>query len=343
MTDKVDDTAPADEFAGTSSTDDEDAIWDELEAEEAAANGRAADQDEDQDDFTEEDEEATGSEDDSSDADDAPDADDDDPEDTDPPEDKAKATDDRTEDSTPTLEDLKNKTEKLQREYDLQKKRAAGQQRRAARLEKERDALLKRLEKFKSSDQDETDLDSVSEEYGDVVGPVVNKVKDLTARLNDTAESDKLRIEDINGELRDIQNEEIGKFEAEHPDGMDVISRNASVFRDWIEDQPKAIREAYEANLNAFTDGTAAALVVSRFKTALQEASQKASGEDTPPADPNPTTSRLDKRRRNQMRGASASRSTSSQKQTGNLEPTSDDPDAWWDYWDKQDAKSAKR
>lgn len=343
MTDKVDDTAPADEFAGTSSTDDEDAIWNELEAEEAAANGRAADQDDAQDDFTEEDEEDAGSEDDdASDADDAPDADEKDPEYTDPPEGKAEATDDRNADSTPTLEDLKTKAEKLQRDYDLQKKRAAGQQRRAARLEKERDALLKRLEK-NQSDDDDTDLDSVSEEYGDVVGPVVNKVKDLTARLKDTAESDKLRIDDINGQLSDIQDEEIGKFEAEHPDGMDVISRNADVFRDWIEDQPKAVREAYEANLNSFTDGNAAALVVSRFKIALQEASQQATGDDTPPADPNPTTSRLDKRRRNQMRGASASRSTSPQKQTGNLEPTSDDPDAWWDFWDKQDTQSATR
>ncbi|GAB5434790.1 MAG: hypothetical protein EpisKO_41600 [Epibacterium sp.] len=343
MTDKVDDTASADELSGTSSTDDEDAIWDELEAEEAAANGRAADQDDDQDDFTEEDGEDTGSEDDdASDADDTPDADEEDPEDTDPPEGKADATEDRTEDSTPTLEDLKKHSETLQHKYNSEKNRSAAQQRRADRLQKERDALLKRLEKNKSND-DDTDLDSVSEEYGDVVGPVVNKVKDLTARLNDTAESDQLRIDDINGQLNDIQEEEIGKFEAEHPDGMDVISQNADVFRGWIDDQPKAVRDAYEVNLNSFTDGNAAALVVSRFKIALQEASQQAKGEDTPPADPNPTQSRLDKRRRNQMRGASASRSTSSQKQTGILEPTSDDPDEWWDFWDKQDAKSAKR
>jgi hypothetical protein len=348
MTDKVDTTAPADEMAGEATTD-EDQIWKELAAEEAAAAGEdpeAAELEEQlEEDATIEGE--TGEE---------PGADDDDAlnddqntaETDDGNGDGAEADSDE-DTQTPTLEELQTQTKDLEQKFRSEQSRSIAQQKRADRLQKELDAIKRRKDANGNAEQAEDRLASLSEEYGDVVGPLVDEVKSLKGRFKDLSDADEQRTEVITEELREMQEKEIATFEETHPDGMDVVKDNAEVFQEWIEDQPKVIRDAYTANLDRFVDGTAAALVVSHFKAALQEASQgnasqpaEGEAETADPQAETQTDKRLERRRSRQLAGAAATRTTGSQKVSSDLPPDTEDEEALWKYWEAQDAKKAR-
>lgn len=330
MSEETDFTAPADDMAGDTQSTDEDQIWAELAAEEGTPAADEAAEDADTDDEEPPAEEAEK-------ADDAADT----PDDDTPDEDGTGEEDDGAPDDDaepPTAAELRERAEKLEQKFRSEQSRSIAQQKRADRLQKELDAL-KRRQRTTGDTDEETDksLDALSQEYGDVVGPLVDQVKDLKSRQKDLSNLEKQRLETIEGELADIQAVETAKFEEAHSDGMDVIAQNAGVFRDWIEDQPKIVRDAFQANLNGITDGTGAAMVVSRFKAAISEA---AAGAETKAEDPPQTDTRLASRRRRQLDGAKATRSTSSQKAAGDIPPDTDDEEALWKYWAGKDAKS---
>lgn len=333
MTDQAETTAPADEMADEGMTD-EDQLWDEMDAEEGQAaedNPDAADADEGSD-FSDADDpadfEADGTEDhsqgDAAAPEDAPSG----------SETTGEEAEEATETiQTPTLEELQATSKRHEQMFKSEQARSVAQQKRADRLQKELDAIKGRQQQADDNSADDTGdrLNAVKEEYGDVVGPLVDEVNNLKGRLNDQASTDQHRAETISDELQGMQAEEVAKFETEHPDGMDVVSNNAAVFKEWIEDQPKIVRDAFAANQERFVDGTGAALVVSRFKAALAEAGQG----DTP----KPTDTKLEARRSRQLAGAKSTRKTTPQKASARL-PDDADPDALWDEFDRFDARS---
>lgn len=333
MTNQADTTAPADEMADEVTTD-EDKLWDEMDAEEGQAaedNPDAANADEGSD-FSNADDpanfEADGTEDHSQDDAAAPE---DAPSGSKTNGEEAEEATETTQ--TPTLEDLQATSKRHEQMFKSEQARSVAQQKRADRLQKELDAIKGRQKEASDNSADDTDdrLNAVKEEYGDVVGPLVDEVNNLKGRLNDQSTTDQHRAETISDELQGMQAEEMAKFETEHPDGMNVVRDNADVFKDWIEDQPKIVRDAFAANRERFVDGTGAALVVSRFKAALAEASQ---GDETQNND-----TQLETRRARQLAGAKATRSSTPQKGQGRLPADSTDTDALWDEFDRLDAQ----
>jgi chromosome segregation ATPase len=235
---------------------------------------------------------------------------------------------------TPDLQALQEQNERLTQQLDSEKGRARGQQKRADRLQEKLDKLSKsRTQTAEERQERERKLADATEQYGDVVGPLADEIKDLSGRLDTLSELEQQDLEEAQTELDELVREEHERFMAEHPDGLAAIQRNQDAFREWIQDQPKMIRDAFETNRSKLIDGTAAALVVSRFKAALLEAD----GGSEPR-----TENRLQNRRQRQLAGARDSRtggrqSASSEPLTGAGTPEDD-----WNYFERLDAKKRR-
>lgn len=316
MNDVVDPKSPAPDAGDEAKTEEE--IWKELESDEA----KAADDDPAADDTQT----------DSSDSADPPKSEEtdgtqigekDDPQDIDDADGKSET------------EKLKEQNERLEHQLSSANGRATGQQRRADRLQKQLDDINSRE---KNRDQEKegrearhAQVEKVSEDYGDVINPLKEDMKDLHSRFDELDRSDAERKANIEADLQEIQQEEFGKFTAEHEDGFDVIKENQEVFRQWIDDQPKRVRDAFKVNEKSMVDGVSAAFVVTKFKAALAAAD---ASEDPPEEDTTRQT-----RRDRQLDGARTSRSKRPQMGSADTPPDTDDEDALWDYWARQDAK----
>lgn len=232
---------------------------------------------------------------------------------------------------TPDPQALQEQIERLTQSLDSEKGRARGQQKRADTLQEKLDKLSKsRTQTTEERQERERKLADATEQYGDVVGPLADEIKNLSGRLDTLSELEQASLEEAQTELDDIVQEERGRFLTEHPDGFDVVKQNAEVFRAWIDDQPKAVRDAFETNYAQFVDGTSAALVVSRFKAALLEADRG----------PEPKTeNRLQSRRQRQLAGARDTRSGGRQSASSEPLTGAGTPEDDWNYFERQDAK----
>ncbi len=170
------------------------------------------------------------------------------------------------------------------------------------------------------------------EEYGDVINPVLDEVADLRADLKrrdeQSDERDKQALRQQRDELRSIVTAEEAVFENEHPDGFDTIVNNREVFDEWVDDQPRALRDIYAANKLVIVDGTAASVLVGMFKQALLDVE----GSQAPA---NPETEKLQHRRQRQLAGAQSIRTPSRQQASSRPAADSDDMQAHWDYFDR--------
>lgn len=299
----VEDSTPAPE----TTTDDDQALWDELDREE---QGEAAKDDlpakpepDDEDHFEDEDEDE-----------DAQEPDDDDAGNADRPDD----------------EDLQTQIQRIERQFRSEQERAKGQQRRADELQKEVERLSAALQAKTKDGQSEEDeerkqrLASVSEEYGDIVAPLLDEITRLDSRVSELSTTEAQRLENAKQEFAAIEEAEFNKLLAEHRDGFDVIAQNRELFAEWIEDQPKRLRDAYEQNRKHMVDGTGAALVVGHFKAALAASEQ---GEDTHQPQSRPTT-----RRDRQMRGARTTKQVTRRATTTRLSDDADPEDLWNEF-----------
>lgn len=327
MTADTEATVPADDTAGTLETTDntsDEQLWDEIDAEDDAGpsedDGSADDEGDDGDD-----EQGEGDEDEAGDLGDEDGGDGGE-------ETGADGGDDGEEAQPPTLEELKQASELHLQQFKSEQKRSMAQQKRADRLQKE----LNRITSRPAADKDKDDqrkqkLSELSEEYADVVGPLVEEVDVLNSRLESQTESDAIRADAIKEELGDLRQAETLKLTEAHPDYAAFMSEHTAVFDEWIEDQPKIVRDAYSVNENNFVDGSAAAFLVSKFKEAIAGSSQ---------ATPKPTTSTLEKRRQHQLAGARGEKASTNQKATSDNVPEDGD---WDQTWDALDAKEARK
>lgn len=311
---------------------DED-VWNELEAEAAPADDDADDDetfrqvDDDPEQIVQGGDEADDDEDEA----DIPDNADDKPE--------ADGGDDEGSDDLDPVT-LKEQNDRLEKQFRSEQNRAVGQQRRADRLAK-RVAELEAKVNGKKDDtprnaEDDEAIKKVAEEYPDVAGPLVKRMEDLQAKLESTSPDDAANLEEAQAELDDLEREQLDKFHAEHADGFDVISENAVLFGEWIEDQPKQYRDIFERNRKVMTDGLGAALLVSRFKNDLLNAGQETEVDERE----SETSQRLTTRRQRQLDGA---RTTTRGKRTTKIvtdEPTGDlSEEEAWKYWDRVEAR----
>lgn len=234
-------------------------------------------------------------------------------------------------DADPSDDDRNKTRDQLVQRYKSEAGRVRGSKRRA-------DAILKQLRDIDAEAASELEdpeleerLAAISEEYGDVAGPLVDAVKGMKTRLDKQDEKAASRKGELEAELEDIQEAEMDVLTGIHEDGFAVVEENGDLFRQWIEDQPKRVRDAFEANRDGLYDGKAAALVISEFKEALAQA--ESDGDEKRPS----------ARRQKQLAGARATRQKS---RTATVrEPSADDdnPDRIWGHAVKEAQKLAGR
>lgn len=312
MLDRDDDHAPADEAGVTEDASTEDELWDDFDADEAEAADASADEaDEDAgDDFGDTTNEAP-------------------PDDDDAADDQATGKDGEA--TKPlTFEQLQEQAQKLEQQLRSEKGRAAGQQRRADRMAQEVADLRKKLEAAPAAQASRKQLaDKIAEaekEYGDVIGPLAEAVRDMQSRMDTLTEGEKRRLRDAEGQLNEALEAEWQIVLDTHPDGFEVIAQNQEAFRAWIEDQPKMYRELAKQNLQDVYNGAGAALLVSRFKMALAEAEGRG---------PNPNTPQNSRRQR-QLQGGRTVRGSGRQSLTSSEPPDHASEEAYWKWFDKQ-------
>lgn len=213
----------------------------------------------------------------------------------------------------------------------------SGQGRKIQNLIAERD----RLKEVSNSITQEGDtearrqaLEAAQEEYGDIIGPVAETMTALERQVETLTSGNTHRVDQIDQEIRDLQTAEYGVLLDVHPDFREVFTQNRDVLNEWIEDQPKYLRDAFEANKNGWVDGQAAATVMTEFKKALAAAADG--------TDENPEQKSATKRSR-QLQGAQVSSGRSRQRATSNVDPNSDDAEAHWNEFERMDAKQASR
>lgn len=256
-----------------------------------------------------------------------------DPADEDDPDSPSEDEDDSEDDGDAKgddTEELRAQVDRLQHALNSEKGRTAASRREAEELRRQIAETQKRIGDQGDEDprKERPNLDAVSEEYGDIVGPLIDEVKALRQNVDDLSSRDKGRLKDLEGRLDRIAEEEEGVFLTEHPDGFDYLREHGKDFREWVEDQPKRIRDIWQTNFEQIIDGTGAAYLLSSFKQSRLDASEP------PEKQQQAETSR---RRQRQLDGARSTRSGTRQALTADAPPETDDPEAIWNYFERKD------
>jgi len=139
-------------------------------------------------------------------------------------------------------------------------------------------------------------LRQLREDYPEVAGPLLDVIDKMQGELTE--------LKQPVGALKEreaasaIQQQETLLTE-KHPDWQAVATDDR--FAGWLEEQPKAIKDAMERNFNAIVDGNDAALVIGKFKADLGIGKEPS----TPDPKPDPT---VDRRQRQLQAGRDAGR-----------------------------------
>lgn len=117
----------------------------------------------------------------------------------------------------------------------------------------------KRAENFLESD----DWKTFKEEYGEVAAPIGAAFEQVLGTVK-TLES---QLSAINTDRRqDAVADQEAVLDQDHADWRDVVADNETAFVDWVNAQPRHIKEAAIRNQSEIVDAAEAADVISRFK-----------------------------------------------------------------------------
>ena len=234
------------------------------------------------------------------------------------PEPKAEDTDSETPDK------LREQIEKLTHQVNSERGRSRGLNRKYERTQSELREAKAELAALRSPDEDESEKEQLAkarEEYGDVLDPVLKKMDRADEANRRLAKVQEDRVKSLTQEASDLAREEADIFRSEHPKGFEYLKEHHAELRAWVDDQPKADRDAFRRNERTITDGAEAALLLSKFMA------HKAA--PTPENRPDPKTT---SRRRRQLAGARTVRSSGSTPVTADAMPPDDDPEAIWNH-----------
>lgn len=180
-------------------------------------------------------------------------------------------------------------------------------------------------------------LKQLREEYPELAEPLIDYISELEQKVAD--------VSGIGETVKQLQTVEQSREQAyisqqehtlsqTHPDWQPILQQNGATFQAWIEDQPKAIREAAMRNANQIVDAQAAADVIGRFKQHLGVASSPSQQAD----EANPKPKLNDKRQRQMNALATPPSGRGRPVATGIPEDASPE-----DIWAAMDAEEARQ
>jgi hypothetical protein len=224
-------------------------------------------------------------------------------------------------------EKLQQEKKQLEHETRSHEGRVAARQNRIAELSRQ----LEQMKKPEPSGDDP--LTQIASDFPELHAPLSKAIESVNSRAEQVEAAQRGRIEtELKEEQRRYVEEVNAQTEAlkqEHPDYLDVIKANVDKWTMWVEDQPKAIRDAVARNSDDITDAKAAAQVLSAFKAFLN-----------PPATAPQPSPQSDKRQR--QIGATASPGTGNRQPVVTGIPEDGDPQAIWDAFEKEEARKQR-
>lgn len=224
-------------------------------------------------------------------------------------------------------EKLQQEKKQLEHETRSHEGRVAARQNRIAELSKQLEALKTPV------DQKDDPLSQIANDFPELHAPLSKAIESVATRAEQVEAAQRGRIQAELYQQQALYKEEVGAqteaLKRDHPDYLEVVSNNAEKWLTWVEDQPKAIRDAVARNSEDITDAAAAAKVISAFKAFLN-----------PPETAPQTSPQSDKRQR--QIGSAASPGTSSRQPVVAGIPEEGDPQAIWDAFEKEEARKQR-
>lgn len=231
---------------------------------------------------------------------------------------------------------LQKERERIEQQVSSEKGRVLAHQRKLEEKRREHERITARLERLRAQ-QDDTakerrkQLDALAEEYGDTLGPITQELDASAKRFDALIEDEAQRADELQGELERDEAElnaaiarETAEFNRLHPDAGKIMSSYKDVFRDWIDDQPKRLREIAARNTK-IVDAAEASELYSAFKKAIDEAGQEPAA-DAPASGDRKQQSDL---RKSQQRGARTATNTGGRRASTDPDPNSDGSEVW--------------
>ncbi|KQT54638.1 hypothetical protein ASG43_03360 [Aureimonas sp. Leaf454] len=231
-------------------------------------------------------------------------------------------------DSAP--EALRNQFEALQAENAklLQKERSASG--RASGFQRRYEDLKKAAEpRATPGDRPapQAALDALKEDYPEIAEPLSQALNAIQGDVATLAEAEEGRRKAAETELTDYLDTEAAALTSQHPDYLDVLKTNSDKFVAWIDDQPRAVRDAFNRNAEHVVNAAEAAAVVGMFKEHLGMPAP------APAAERPAATPSLASRRERQL-GATAAPTRAHRRPTVSGIPENADPQDIWDAFE---------
>lgn len=205
-------------------------------------------------------------------------------------------------------------------------------------LQRKLNALEQRL-KSAPATQDRADeedpLKGLADDYPEIEKPLRASLEKVNKRVEDMTRAEQARHVEIQEDYKATQ-AEYSNYVAEQtaeintalPDWQKMVGENQSAFRQWVDDQPKATREAAYRNADHIVDAREAIDVIGAFREHITGQSQ-----------PDPKQKPLNDKRERQL-AAMSSPPNSKRKADLSGEPQEGDENA---IWEAEEAKERRR
>lgn len=231
--------------------------------------------------------------------------------------------------------ELRNEYEALKAENAKIEQKARSATGRATGFQRRYEDLLKAAEPRKTEGDDRADLDAamaaLKDDYPEIAQPLQKALGVIEGNVNQLSAAEERRREAALVELNDFVEAETSAVLEQHPDYQQVLADNGPKFLAWVDDQPKKVREAFARNAEQIVNAAETAEIVSSFKAYLGQPAAV-------PASQRPTTPSLSARRERQL-GSTASPSSRHRRPTVSGIPEEGDPQVIWDAFDAADRR----
>jgi hypothetical protein len=230
-------------------------------------------------------------------------------------------------------EDLKAEAEKLKHQVRSANGRVAARQRRLNELE----ATIKQPASTRDHHEVAATLQSLEEDYPEIAQPLKTTVQTINSKIDALDADRESRRKAAETERNDIINEETAKLDEEIPGWGDLLKTHGKTYLEWIEDQPKRLREAHQRNLNSITDADAAIETLTAFRQFLEQ--DNGGGAQPAPQTQRTTVPSTDRRLR-QLAGSSSPSSSARVPVVSGI-PEDGDPQAIWNAIREEERRRA--